>query len=370
MISKDLNDEESCKEIREFVRNHEHILFTDYVDRGYNGIVYFGKRIKMKEDVVVKFYLANKDYDSSEEAVILRKIDNYNILHVDLLRYLPPWNSYFLSPKISGGDLQGLIDSNESISTLRALRFIQGILSGVNELHNKHNLVHRDLKPGNILYRLEDDSPVIADLGSVKKIDSASGYVGASKCTTLFLPPESIFENKYYYQSDIYQIGITLFQLLGGKFPLNSPLEFLNIRDKAALRKIDKSSLEWEKLRSKLTNKKIADGKLIKLKTLPNYLDLRFRKVIGRATKPDFQYRYNNVSEFLTDVNKLIRHYPNYHMVDDTLFISHKDSSKFKVYQNSSEDFTLEKFTKNGKWRKVKKHNGQFSEVLKLANKV
>ena len=114
MIREDLDDREAPEEIRQFVRDHQHIKFTNLIDRGFNGIVYFGTRIKMKEDVVVKFYLAREEFDASEEALILRRIEHPNILRVDDIRFLPPFNTYFLSPLISGGDLQNLIDSEQN----------------------------------------------------------------------------------------------------------------------------------------------------------------------------------------------------------------------------------------------------------------
>ena len=52
------------------------------------------------------------------------------------------------------GDLQSFIDSNH-ISSKEALEIVAGILMGLTELHSKHKLIHRDLKPGNILFDLE-----------------------------------------------------------------------------------------------------------------------------------------------------------------------------------------------------------------------
>jgi len=180
----ELNDEGCVESIRQFVRSNPDIDVYKYIRRGCNGDVYFGKRIKMNDDVVLKFYWSHPDYDATEEAVILRSIDHDNILKIYDVRFLPPNYAYFLTPRISGGDLQGIID-NTNFSSKQSLETISGILLGLTELHSKHKLVHRDLKPGNILLDVKKSMPIIADLGAVKKIHKADGCVTASKSTYL-----------------------------------------------------------------------------------------------------------------------------------------------------------------------------------------
>lgn len=369
MINGSLSDDDSPQEIREFVRNHKHIEFNKHIDRGCNGIVYFGIRIKLQEDVVVKFYLAKKDFNSSEEAVILRNIEHPNILKVDDLRFLPPCNSYFLSPRITGGDLQELIDSDLTISSSVVLSLIRGILDGVNTLHSDHSLVHRDLKPSNILFHKCRYIPVIADLGSVKKLCEATGYVSASKCTRLYLPPEAISKNKYNFQSDIYQVGIIFYQLLGGVFRVESPVDFLNKIEKALLRKVKDDCVKWKEKRRVFIDNKITTGKILSLESIPKWFDSRFKKVIRTATHVDLTKRYNNTSEFLTDINKLIRDFPCYHSKEGILIVKHKNGTEFKIIKNGSKSFYLAKKIGQGKWRKIHKHNGSFCDVLKIARK-
>ena len=90
MITIELNDEDSVKSIQDFVRNNADIEVYEYVKRGSNGEVYFGKRKKMGEDVVLKFYWAYSNYDEAEEAVILKQIKHDNILEIYDLRFLAP----------------------------------------------------------------------------------------------------------------------------------------------------------------------------------------------------------------------------------------------------------------------------------------
>ncbi len=363
MISEGIIDTDAPKEIREFVRDHEHILFTTFIDRGYNGIVYFGKRIKMREDVVVKFYLAKEEFDESEEAVVLRKIDHDYILRVDDIKFLPPYNTYFLSPLISGGDLQNLIDEG-NIPSDRALLLIQKLLLGLNELHSKYELVHRDLKPANLLFDAENDNPVIADLGSVKKIANSYGHTSASKCTTLYLPPESIKDNRYTIKSDIYQMGITLYQLLGGYFPLDSPIDFLNSKEEKALNKVKRGFMWNQKLHSSITDK-IVKGKLLNYNTLPHYLPGRFKTVLRIACHPDEDKRYNSASSFLIDINKLIRDFPSYSKDGIDILVTHKNLNQYILTPVNDNLFSVSKKLRGKDWRRVKNMDGNLSTTIK-----
>ncbi|MEP1778868.1 protein kinase [Reichenbachiella sp.] len=364
-MSIELNDIECPKEIRDFVRTNKDIIVNEYVDRGCNGEVYFGVRKKMGDEVVLKFYISNENYDSSEEAVILRSIDHENILRIHDLRFIPPYSAFFLSPKISGGDLQTYLDNNV-VSSKKALELVAGILKGTTELHTKHELVHRDLKPGNVLLDLPSYRPIIADLGSVKKMSEANNYTTTSKATRLYLPPESIVDEQYYFQSDLYQIGLILFQLLGGYFPLETPVDFLSKREKAKLDKhIGKPS--WTTEFDNLIDTKIVKGKIADTNSIPPFLDAPFKRVLNKSLHKDYKMRFQNPSEFLIEIHKLLRAFPSYSHHSDQLLIAHDDGVECKIYNDRKGNIVVEKKKNGGSWRKQNKHDGSFESALQLA---
>lgn len=363
----DLKDNDCSETIRTFVRSNPDIEIYEYIRRGHNGEVYFGRRKKMGDDVVLKFYWAHPNYDSTEEAVILKKIDQENILKIYDLRFLHPSYAYFLTPKISGGDLQCIIDS-KPISSKEALKIVAGILMGLTELHSKHNLVHRDLKPGNILIDAESSKPIIADLGAVKKIDLADGFVTASKSTYLYLPPESIQKNEYYFESDIYQVGIILFQMLNGFFPINDPVKWFSKRELNELNAIKNPAANGAKF-DEIIAKKITRGTLVNSGTLPYYLDNSFKRIINTATHLKHTGRYKNPSFFLKDIHKALRETPDYLQESGLLNISHDNGKRFKIYQNNKSEWVLEKCISNNNWRKENSHNGKIESILLIARK-
>lgn len=360
-----LNDYHGVESIRQYVRSHPDIDVHTFINRGNNGLVYFGRHRKLAEDVVLKFYWSYPNYDASEEAVILRQIDHPNILKVYDLRFIPPHNAYFLSPRISGGDLQSHIDSRP-ISTKDALKFVAGILLGVTELHAKHSLVHRDLKPGNILIDLNKGMPIIADLGAVKKIHSANGYTTESKATLCYLPPEAIIDRKYFFESDLYQVGLILFQLLDGFFPVNEPSRWLNKNEKQLLNASSSDDHRFNMLQEFL-NGKICNGKLANLNTLPNHLDGLFKKVLKKALHPDYTRRYKSAPEFLDAIHKLLNSCPSYHNTATHLLIEHASGKQYRITESNGE-FVLEKKLPKKEWRKDKaRHDGSFESALAAA---
>jgi eukaryotic-like serine/threonine-protein kinase len=363
----ELQDEDCAEGVRNFVRNNPDIEITQYIRRGLNGDVYFGKRRKMGDDVVLKFYWSHPNYDATEEAVILKNIDHDNILKIYDLRFVPKNFAYFLTPKITGGDLQGIIDERR-LSTKEALEIIAGILMGLTELHAKHHLVHRDLKPGNILIDLPQGIPIIADLGAVKKIDDANTPVSASKSTYYYLPPEAVVKDEYYYQSDIYQVGLIMFQVLGGYFPLNNPSEWITKKEQIEVDAI-RNSQDRNRKFEEFIGKRITKGKLADASTLPYYLDPSFKRVIISALHHQHHKRFLNASLFLKEVHKLLQAHPNYLPQQDHLLIEHSNGRQFRIIKDRKDKYMVEKSIENSRWRKDNSHNGTLASILSLVRK-
>ncbi|MGB4773321.1 MAG: protein kinase [Chitinophagaceae bacterium] len=361
-VDVDLNDDVVVETIRNFVRTNPDIEVYRYIRRGLNGDVYFGRRIKMGDEVVLKFYWSHPKYDEAEEAVILRQIDHENILKIFDLRFVPKNFAYFLSPRISGGDLQGIIDA-QKISSKQALDIVAGILSGLTELHSKHRLVHRDLKPGNILYDLETGKPIIADLGAVKAVHDAHDYVTASKSDLYYLPPESFKANRFYYQSDIYQVGIIAYQLLGGNYPINDPNKWLTEKQIQKLESIRNHS-DRHKLFETYIGKRILNGTILDTNTLPIYLDNVFKRLISKAVHKDPDQRYQQPYTFLKAVHGLLRSQPDFLQEPDRLIITHDDGKKHQIYQDLRGHLVVEKCLVGKPWRRVNGHDGDIKKAL------
>jgi serine/threonine-protein kinase len=81
------------------------------------------------------------------------------------------------------------------------------------------NVVHRDIKPANIMYELETDTVKVTDFGIARITDSSKTKTGLVLGTPSFMSPEQLAGKKVDGRSDLYSLGVMLFQMLAGVLP-------------------------------------------------------------------------------------------------------------------------------------------------------
>ena len=129
---------------------------------------------------------------------------------------------FFVMEYIDGEPLDQWCDANR-LGLVDRLRVTQTILDAVQEVHN-HGIVHRDLKPGNILVD-RNGRPVVIDFGVAKDLDPESyggpihPTVAAAPHTPAYAAPEQFLGKPTNAGSDLYAIGIILYELLTGQRP-------------------------------------------------------------------------------------------------------------------------------------------------------
>ena len=133
---------------------------------------------------------------------------------------------FYAMELVEGETLEHLIKRRGRLEVRLALEIATQVAAGLAAIHQQH-LVHRDIKPGNIIVRLNAESGGIAkiiDLGLVKAIDEpASGTAisipGAFAGTPGFASPEQFAGIGAEIRSDLYSLGITLWEIATGKTP-------------------------------------------------------------------------------------------------------------------------------------------------------
>jgi len=124
---------------------------------------------------------------------------------------------YFVMRFMPGGSLTQWIDRGK-FSLEDAARIIER-LSGALAYAHKNGLIHRDLKPDNILFDNNGD-PFISDFGVAKITDSATNMTGSGIIgTPAYMSPEQAQGDKVDNRSDIYGLGVIIFQMLSGHQP-------------------------------------------------------------------------------------------------------------------------------------------------------
>ena len=122
----------------------------------------------------------------------------------------------FISEYAPDGSLADLLKREGQISIEDAVRFTIGITAGLEFLHSRR-IIHRDLKPANIL--LQGETPRLADFGISHALQtSVSSQSQNIKGTFSYMPPEA-FDGKRNEQTDIWSVGVILYQMLRGLLP-------------------------------------------------------------------------------------------------------------------------------------------------------
>jgi len=107
---------------------------------------------------------------------------------------------------------------NGPMSIQEAARILTHIAPALDDAHNK-GIIHRDLKPGNILFD-QFNEPYISDFGIAKLSDSQTNVTGSAIVgTPAYMSPEQAQGEGIDGRSDIYGLGVILFELLTGQQP-------------------------------------------------------------------------------------------------------------------------------------------------------
>jgi serine/threonine protein kinase len=137
-------------------------------------------------------------------------------------------SSYFYAMEfVEGETLEHFIRRSAGVPVKLALEIVAQVAAGLAAVHEQ-NLVHRDIKPSNIMVRLKDDGSTTAkiiDLGLAKSLDepgaqTAISTPGAFAGTPEFASPEQFAGIGADIRSDLYSLGITLWEMVTGKTPL------------------------------------------------------------------------------------------------------------------------------------------------------
>ncbi|TPM03170.1 hypothetical protein FJ960_15225 [Mesorhizobium sp. B2-3-11] len=179
---------------------------------GANGYVFFGINRVTDVPVAIKFYFGAPGERRHDEPNLLAQIQSPNVIPIHNAQNISDDWAFFVMPRRAGGTLDTVIQSRPSVH--RAIDIASGICNGASAIHAL-NMIHRDLKPGNIV--IDNSVPQIADFGSVRRLLDNEEDVPASGHSVLFRPPESFASHRYSIKGDAYQIGCVLFQLCGGR---------------------------------------------------------------------------------------------------------------------------------------------------------
>lgn len=301
-----------------------------------------GKNKITGERIVLKYYYWGSDKKNHAEPSYLSTLDSPCILKINHAEIVDHDWACFVSPFCQQGDLDDYIQ-NHHVSLYRAISLVSNILDGLSYLH-KSGLLHRDIKPENIMIS-DIGYAVIGDFGSVRMVSDPKQYIPGSTHSILYMPPEAIKHKKVNMLGDIYQVGIILYQLLGGYMPYNEIL-WLNERQRIQYDTL-KDPFQKSKFIDTVVKEKIINGKLINLNTLPLWVPNSIKRTIRKACNVDPCRRFQNVSDFMCE---LYRNKASEWWNEDGLQYMKKGERIYRIEKGKYE--YIIKIRSNGSWRK------------------
>ena len=200
--------------------------YEKIADLGKGGMAFVYKSRHKDLDRVVALKVMDKkfNFDVSftqrfqREAKISAKLAHKHIVQIYDVGVFNGSN-YLSMEYVPGGDLSDLLEQNKHLTEGTIVECIKQMASALDFAASKH-VVHRDVKPANILIRGDNDF-VLADFGIAKNDDTSSNLteVGSIIGTPSYMSPEQSKGQALDHRSDLYSLGVVFYQLLCNKVP-------------------------------------------------------------------------------------------------------------------------------------------------------
>ncbi len=257
--------------------------------KGAMGVVYLGKDPKIGRVVAIKTMALSNEFEGEEltdarerffrEAETAGRLQHQNIVTIfdageehDL--------AYIAMEFLKGKDLVDACKDGHLLPAPKVLSIVARVAEALAYAH-KQNVVHRDIKPANIMYELESDTVKVTDFGIARITDSSKTKTGLVLGTPSFMSPEQIAGKKVDGRSDLYSLGVMLFQMLAGVLPFRGD--------------------SMAELMYKIANEEAPDIRIIR-KEIPE----RLAQIVALALSKRPETRYQDGDQFAVDLRAVI----------------------------------------------------------------
>ena len=183
---------------------------------------------------------------------------------------------YIIMEYVKGRTLKEFISEVGALDPMTAVIIAHGIASALKHAHSR-GIIHCDIKPHNILLD-ENNNPKVADFGIARAITTATMTYTASVVGSVhYLSPEQVRGEKVSAQSDLYSLGILLFEMLTGCLPYTAEtpvaVALMHVRERMPL-----------------------------VREINSEIPLVLEKIVAKALAKDKEERYATADEFLQDL--------------------------------------------------------------------
>ena len=195
--------------------------------KGAMGVVYLGRDPKINRVVAIKTMALSQEFEEDElkdvkerffrEAETAGRLNHPNIVTIfdageehDL--------AYIAMEFLKGKDLVPYTKPGNLMPIAKLMDIAARVADALSYAH-QNSVVHRDIKPANIMYEPESDSAKVTDFGIARITDSSRTKTGMVLGTPSYMSPEQLAGKKIDGRSDLFSLGVMLFQMASGKLP-------------------------------------------------------------------------------------------------------------------------------------------------------
>lgn len=262
--------------------------------KGAMGVVYLGKDPKINRVVAIKTMALSQEFESGElkevkerffrEAETAGRLTHPNIVTIydageeqDL--------AYIAMEFLKGKDMEPYTKTDNLMPMAQVIELMAQSAEALDYAHSQ-NVVHRDIKPGNIMYEPETGALKITDFGIARITDASKTKTGMVMGTPSYMSPEQLADAKVDGRSDLFSLGVMLYELIAGQKPFQA--------DSIAT------------LMYKIANDEQAD-----ITTIRADAPACLKQIIDRALTKDVEQRYQSGSEFARELRACGEQLPN-----------------------------------------------------------
>ncbi len=195
--------------------------------KGAMGVVYLGRDPKINRVVAIKTMALSQEFDADEledvkarffrEAETAGRLNHQNIVSMydageehDL--------AYIAMEFLKGRDLVPYTKPDHLLPLPKVISIVARVADALAYAHS-NNVVHRDVKPANVMYEPESDQVKVTDFGIARITDSSRTKTGMVLGTPSYMSPEQLSGKKIDGRSDLFSLGVMLYLLCCGRLP-------------------------------------------------------------------------------------------------------------------------------------------------------
>ena len=257
--------------------------------RGAMGVVYLGYDPNIARSVAIKVLnyeglpaaeLADIKARFFREAKAAGRLSHPNIVSIYDVGEQADF-AFIAMDFVSGQPLSNLIRNGKQTSAFDVYRIIHDVALALEYAH-QNGIVHRDIKPGNIMHSVYPYQVKVADFGIARLMDASKTSTGEIFGSPLYMSPEQLKGEKVGPASDVYSLGVTFYQLLSGQLPFAGD---------------NLASLAYD----------VIHGKPKALRSVRKGLPASAARIINQCLQKNVNDRYESAGELASALNKAIR---------------------------------------------------------------